>query len=104
MTDDEKLPSLESLDQRLKDAKSDNQPPQAEESIIGQSLSYAMRISVELAAGILVGTVLGYYLDKWLGTKPWLFILFFVIGACAGGLNVYRLVTRENPGDKNIQD
>jgi ATP synthase protein I len=38
-----------------------------------------------------VGIAVGLLLDRWLGTKPWLFLLFFVLGAAAGILNVYRL-------------
>jgi ATP synthase protein I len=31
-------------------------------------------------------------LDRWLGTWPWLFLVFFVLGSAAGVLNVYRLL------------
>lgn len=104
MSDDDKLPSLESLDQKLKEAKAASQPEKKEEeSVIGQSLSYAMRVSVELIAGVLVGAFIGYYLDKWLGTKPWLFILMFIIGAIAGVLNVYRFVTKNSAGNGDTQ-
>ena len=50
-----------------------------------------MRIAIELVAAILVGTGIGIALDKWLGTQPWLMILFFVIGCAAAFLNVYRV-------------
>ena len=33
---------------------------------------------------------LGIVLDRWLGTTPWLLIVFFVLGCAAGFLNVYR--------------
>lgn len=49
-----------------------------------------MRIGVELAAAIGVGTAIGIVLDRWLGTTPWLLIVFFLIGCAAGFLNVYR--------------
>jgi ATP synthase protein I len=48
--------------------------------------------SFVLAIGI--GAVCGYYLDKWLGTGPWMFFLFFAIGVAAGVLNVYRTAGR----------
>jgi ATP synthase protein I len=35
--------------------------------------------------------VVGFFLDRWLGTWPWLFLLFFVLGSVAGVLNVFRL-------------
>lgn len=50
-----------------------------------------MRIAVELAAAVLVGAGIGIVLDRWLGTSPWLLILFFLVGAAAGFLNVYRI-------------
>lgn len=100
MSEDDKLPSLKDLDQKLKEAKAGNEPEKEEEvSVIGQSLSYAMRVSIELCAGVLVGAFLGYYADKWLGTKPWLFIVFFLLGACAGVLNVYRFISKNNKPD-----
>ena len=49
-----------------------------------------MRIAVELVAAVLVGAAIGIALDKWLGTQPWLLILFFVLGCGAGLRNVYR--------------
>ena len=50
----------------------------------------AFRIAAELVSGLLVGLGIGWGLDEWLGTKPWLLILFFFLGAAAGMLNVYR--------------
>jgi ATP synthase protein I len=51
---------------------------------------WAWRLSVELAAGLLVGGVIGWLLDQWLGTKPGFLIAFFVLGAAAGIVNVVR--------------
>lgn len=49
------------------------------------------RAGVEVVAALGVGVFLGIMLDRWLGTWPWLFLLFFVLGGAAGVLNVYRL-------------
>lgn len=49
------------------------------------------RAGVEVVAALVVGAGLGWFLDRWLGTFPWLFLLFFVLGSAAGILNVYRL-------------
>ncbi|WP_370511874.1 AtpZ/AtpI family protein [Telmatospirillum sp. J64-1] len=51
-----------------------------------------MRIAVELVAGVLVGVGIGYALDAWLGTRPWLMVVFLFLGSAAGALNVYRAV------------
>jgi ATP synthase protein I len=49
-----------------------------------------MRLSSELVAAVFVASVIGYYLDKWLETKPFLLIVFFFLGAITGILNVVR--------------
>ncbi len=49
------------------------------------------RAGVEVVSALVVGVVIGLLLDRWLGTRPWLFLLFFVAGSAAGILNVYRL-------------
>jgi ATP synthase protein I len=53
-------------------------------------LGIAMRLSSELVAAVFVASVIGYYLDKWLETKPFLLIVFFFLGAITGILNVVR--------------
>jgi ATP synthase protein I len=56
-------------------------------------LGFAMRIGVELVAALAVGTGIGVLLDRWLGTAPWLMLVFFVLGSAAGVLNVYRVMS-----------
>ena len=51
------------------------------------------RAGVELVSALGVGVLIGLALDRWLGTFPWLFLLFFVLGAAAGVMNIYRLFT-----------
>jgi len=59
-------------------------------------MSRAFRFSTELIGGIVVGGCIGWALDKGLGNeKPWLFILFFLMGATAGLLNIVRLAAKE---------
>ena len=41
-------------------------------------------------ASVLVGTIIGFILDNWFDTKPWLIIIFFFVGVIAGILNVIR--------------
>lgn len=56
----------------------------------------ALRLSAELIGGIVVGSAIGWYLDGALGNKkPYLFILFFLLGAAAGMLNIIRTALRE---------
>ena len=51
-----------------------------------------MRIGVELVAALVVAMGAGWLLDRWLGTRPWLMIVFFFLGSAAGIMNVYRAV------------
>jgi len=82
--------SLKALDKRLEAAKSRHGRPGAEPGGGSEGLGVGMRIAVELVAAVLVGTGIGIVLDKWLGTQPWLMILFFVLGCAAAFRNVYR--------------
>lgn len=50
-----------------------------------------LRAGVEVVSALVVGIGIGWLLDHWLGTWPWLFLVFFVLGSVAGVLNVYRL-------------
>lgn len=55
----------------------------------GPDLSH---LGVQFAASLLVFTYLGYWLDKKLGTSPWLIIAFVFIGAGGAFYSVYRKV------------
>ena len=54
------------------------------------SLVTAGTIGLHLVSGTFVGFFMGYFLDKWLQTGPWLTVVFLVLGVVAGYLNVYR--------------
>ena len=60
----------------------DNQPM--------SSLGTAFKMSTELVAHVVVGTIIGFILDKTFGTKPWLILIFFFIGVIAGIANVFK--------------
>jgi ATP synthase protein I len=62
----------------------------------GEAMARALRVSAELIGGIVVGSGIGWLLDKWLGLqKPWFFVLFFLLGAAAGMMNIIRSAMRE---------
>jgi len=60
----------------------------------GRGMAYGMRMAAELVGAVIVGGLIGVGLDWLLGTKPWLFLLFFVLGFAAGVLNVVRAYER----------
>ena len=51
-------------------------------------------VGFSFVLAIMIGAWVGWTLDKWLGTKPWMSFLFFVLGVAAGVLNVYRTSNR----------
>ena len=57
----------------------------------GLFMGSAFRLGTELVAAVAVGTIIGFILDNWFGTKPWFIITFFFIGVIAGILNVIRV-------------
>lgn len=59
---------------------------------------WAMRVGTEMVSATFIGVAMGYALDQWLQTRPWLTILFFLFGVAAGFLNLYRAV-RESEGE-----
>lgn len=63
----------------------------------GAAMGQALRISTELVVGVAAGGGIGWLLDRWLGTAPWLMILLFVAGFAAGLLNVIRAARRMQP-------
>ena len=48
------------------------------------------RLSTELVGGVIVGALIGWLLDRWLGISPWGLIVFLLLGFAAGVLNVMR--------------
>ena len=47
-------------------------------------------------SGILVGSVMGWSIDKWLGSQPWFFLIFFILGIAAGIINVIKTAKNMN--------
>ena len=54
------------------------------------SFGSALKLSTEMVAAVVVGSIIGFILDNWFDSKPWLTIIFFFAGAIAGILNVIR--------------
>ena len=65
----------------------------------GSFMGTAFKLGTELVAAVGVGTIIGFILDNWFGTKPWLIIIFFFLGAAAGMLNVIKTATRMQKED-----
>ena len=57
------------------------------------ALGLAFRIGLELVVAVVVGVLIGWALDRWLGTRPWGTIFFFFLGVATGMVNVWRVIT-----------
>lgn len=67
----------------------------------GRAMGMAFRIATDLVAGVFVGGAIGYFLDQWLGTAPFLLIVFLLLGIAAGLLNSVRAAQRmQNSSNK----
>ena len=85
------MKSIKEISTRLEIAKKNLKKNKAKNnSSNAASLGKALKISTELVAAVVVGSTIGFILDNWFDTKPWLTIVFFFMGATAGILNVIK--------------
>lgn len=56
-------------------------------------------IGLILPSSIAVGLFMGYFLDRWLGTEPWLLLIFTVLGVASGLLSLFRALKKEFKDD-----
>jgi len=106
MTEGGPPPPLKDFDARLKAARS----RQKEEESAGRGPALpaergagaGYRVAIELIAGMIFGGLLGWWLDRELGTKPWLMVVLFLLGSAAGMLNAYRVMMRADRTEQEI--
>ncbi len=94
------MTSPEEFKTRLKIAKSKiKKHLKSDDDKKGSFMGNAFKLGTELVAAVVVGTIIGFILDNWFDTKPWLIIIFFFLGAAAGMLNVIRTARRMQKED-----
>lgn len=59
-----------------------------------KKVAAASSLALMLPSSIIVGLFFGYMLDKWLGTNPWMTLLFFFLGAASGLISLLRGLNR----------
>lgn len=113
MSEEGKPPSLDELGKRLRAAREHQRAGRPGKGELAgapagmSGLGWAFRIGVEMVSALAVGVGIGLLLDWWLGTGPWFLVVFFILGAGAAILNVYRAamgyglaVGYKKPGDE----
>jgi ATP synthase protein I len=92
MSDKDQPSDLAGLEARLKEAQSrqEGRDPRSARDDRGAGLGLALRMGAELVAGVFVGVGIGWLLDGWLGTRPWLTVVFLFLGFAAGLVSMVR--------------
>ena len=60
-----------------------------------RALSFSSQIGFTLVSCVFIGVFSGKYLDKILGTSPWLLLLFSLLGAAAAFWSMFRFVKKK---------
>ena len=68
------------------------------------STTLVMQVGLTMAGSILFCLAIGYYLDKWLNTKPIFIILFILLGIVGGAVTVYRQIMEATKKDEKRAD
>ncbi|MSP50786.1 MAG: AtpZ/AtpI family protein [Alphaproteobacteria bacterium] len=97
MSDTDRPPSFDDLDARLKKARRHDQPSQSGAHV---AAGLGWRLALELAAGMAVGGLIGWFLDRWLGTVPLFTIVFVFVGVASGVRNALRLTKPRDSGSR----
>jgi len=73
--------------------------PPKEKPVLKQLLE-ASTVGIQLVLSTFVGFAMGYFLDRFLGTSPWLTAIFLILGIIAGFRELLRVARRQNGSDK----
>jgi len=68
-----------------------------------RKLAELSSLGLMLPSSIAVGLFLGYVLDRWLGTHPWLLMIFTLLGVASGFLSLLKGLKKYN-NDKSLDD
>jgi ATP synthase protein I len=67
-------------------------PPNSERSNLALALSVGAVITSNIGGGIL----LGYFLDRWLKTSPWLSVTGLILGTITAFIGLFRIMSKLN--------
>lgn len=89
-------PPFEEFDARLGRLRRPERPAAGEAAKEPERLDFGsgLQAGIEVLAGVAGGVLIGWGLDRWLGTRPLFLIVLFLLGAAAGVLNAWRSLRR----------
>ena len=61
-------------------------------------------MGLELGLSVVVGFLIGNWMDEWLDTKPWFLLVFGLSGIIAGYRSIFRLVKRVQAESRHEQN
>ena len=59
-------------------------------------LALALSVGTVISSNVIGGLILGYFLDKWLSTSPWLITTGLIVGAISAFISIFRILNRLN--------
>ena len=83
---------IDELDARLKAARGTVEKPSPGSGMSQRQTNVAYRVLVDMIAGLLVGGFLGYWLDRWWGSQPYMLVAMTVLGFAGGMNNAWRAI------------
>jgi len=90
---DDRLQELERRIDRMQEDRAEKARGPDRRGLPAGAGAILARVATELVAGVMVGSFIGWVLDRWFGTSPLFLVLLFFLGAAAGMLNVWRMVS-----------
>lgn len=57
-------------------------------------LALALSVGTTLTANIVGGIAVGYVLDRWLLTAPWMIVLGLILGSVSAFIGLHRILSR----------
>ena len=95
MAEEPQPPDLKDFSDRLRKARGEEAPgPRLGSAVDSRGYGMAVRMATELVAALLVGGGMGWLLDRWLGTRPWLFLVLLAFGFASGIITAFREAKR----------
>lgn len=94
MASEDRRDGFEDFDARLAQAREQRAAGPKPDSGGALSKHAGFQAGIEIIGGVVGGGLIGWVLDYWLGTTPWMMIVLFVLGAAGGLRNAYRRLSR----------